>query len=58
MVLRTEDSDATARFLLTQTAAHDLEITAHSLEDAFIALTTDSADTSADTTTDTTIGSL
>ena len=33
------DSDAVARFLLTQTSARDLEITAHSLEDAFIALT-------------------
>ena len=39
VLLRTDDSDATARHLLTQTAAHDLEITAHSLEDAFIALT-------------------
>jgi ABC-2 type transport system ATP-binding protein len=42
VLLRTTDSDATARHLLTQTAAHDLEITAHSLEDAFVALTTDS----------------
>ena len=42
VLLRTTDSDATARHLLTQTAARDLEITAHSLEDAFVALTTDS----------------
>jgi ABC-2 type transport system ATP-binding protein len=41
VLLRTADSDATARHLLTQTAAHDLEITAHSLEDAFVALTAD-----------------
>jgi ABC-2 type transport system ATP-binding protein len=41
VLLRTGDSDATARFLLTQTPARDLEVTAHSLEDAFIALTAD-----------------
>jgi ABC-2 type transport system ATP-binding protein len=41
VLLRTNDSDATARHLLTHTAAHDVEITAHSLEDAFVALTTD-----------------
>jgi len=41
VLLRTTDSDAAARFLLTQTAAHDLEITAHTLEDAFLALTGD-----------------
>src|SRR3954449_8753955 len=41
VLLRTSDSDATARFLLTQTSARDLEVTAHSLEDAFIALTGD-----------------
>jgi ABC-2 type transport system ATP-binding protein len=45
VLLRTGDSDATARFLLTRTSAHDLEVTAHSLEDAFIALTTDSTPT-------------
>jgi ABC-2 type transport system ATP-binding protein len=43
VLLRTADSDATARFLLNQTSAHDLEVTAHSLEDAFIALTGDAA---------------
>src|ERR687885_667448 len=33
VLLRTADSDATARHLLTHTDARDLEITAHSLED-------------------------
>jgi ABC-2 type transport system ATP-binding protein len=37
------DSDAVARYLLNQTTARDLEITSHNLEDAFIALTADSA---------------
>jgi ABC-2 type transport system ATP-binding protein len=35
------DSDSVARYLLTQTEARDLEITARGLEDAFIALTSD-----------------
>ena len=35
------DSDAVARYLLTATAAHDVEIVAHNLEDAFLALTSD-----------------
>lgn len=35
------DSDGLARYLLTDTAARDLEITSHDLEDAFVALTTD-----------------
>ncbi len=52
VLLRTSDSDATARFLLTQTSARDLEVTAHSLEDAFIALTGDA------TSDSTSIGSL
>ncbi len=47
----TTDSDAVARHLLVHTAAHDLEVTGRSLEDAFVALTTD---TTADTTTDVT----
>jgi ABC-2 type transport system ATP-binding protein len=33
------DSDAVLRYLLTSTAAHDLEVTSHNLEDAFVALT-------------------
>jgi ABC-2 type transport system ATP-binding protein len=34
-----KDSDAVARYLLTETDARDLEITAHGLEDAFVSLT-------------------
>lgn len=41
--LRAVDSDALARHLLTETSATDLEITAGSLDDAFIALTTPDA---------------
>ena len=37
--VRTQDSDLLARHLLTNTDAHDLEITAHGLEDAFLSLT-------------------
>lgn len=37
--LTTEDSDTVARFLFQYDAAHDLEIVAHNLEDAFVALT-------------------
>jgi ABC-2 type transport system ATP-binding protein len=36
-----KDSDAVARYLLTQTAARDLEITAKGLEEAFLNLTGD-----------------
>ncbi len=39
VLVRCGDSDAVARRLLTQTPAHDLEITSRGLEDAFIALT-------------------
>ena len=35
------DTDAVARYLLIETAAHDLEITARGLEDAFLSLTGD-----------------
>ena len=41
VLIHTKDSDATARHLLTQTTARDLEITSHGLEDAFISLTGD-----------------
>jgi ABC-2 type transport system ATP-binding protein len=41
VVVRTTDSDAVARYLLTRTAARDIEITSHNLEEAFIALTGD-----------------
>ena len=41
ILVHTKDSDAVARYLLTQTAARDLEITSKNLEDAFLALTGD-----------------
>ncbi len=44
VLVHCSDSDAVARFLLTQTAARDLEITTRGLEDAFIALTSDDND--------------
>ncbi|CAM4510657.1 ABC transporter ATP-binding protein [Nocardia ninae] len=40
IVVHTKDSDAIARYLLTETMATDLEITSHNLESAFLALTT------------------
>jgi ABC-2 type transport system ATP-binding protein len=40
-----KDTDAIARYLLTATSAHDLEITARGLEDAFLSLTGDDATT-------------
>jgi ABC-2 type transport system ATP-binding protein len=43
VVLRCSDADAALRALLAATAAHDVEVTARGLEDAFIALTTDAA---------------
>ena len=43
VLIHASDSDAAARFLLTQTAAKDLEIIARGIEDAFIALTSDAA---------------
>jgi ABC-2 type transport system ATP-binding protein len=51
VLLRTADSDATARYLLTETTARDLEITAHTLEDAFLALTGDGTAEGSDDTT-------
>src|SRR6478735_1480586 len=41
VLLHARDTDAVARYLLTQTGARDLEITARGLEDAFISLTGD-----------------
>jgi ABC-2 type transport system ATP-binding protein len=41
VLVHSNDSDATARYLLTETAAKDLEITARGIEDAFLALTGD-----------------
>jgi ABC-2 type transport system ATP-binding protein len=43
--VHTKDSDAVARYLLTQTTARDLEITAKGLEEAFLDLTGHSDDT-------------
>ena len=44
VVVRGSDSDAVARYLLTRTDASDLEITAHNLDEAFLALTADDAE--------------
>ncbi len=44
VLIHSSDSDAVARYLLTSTAARDLEIATRGLEDAFIALTSDEAD--------------
>jgi ABC-2 type transport system ATP-binding protein len=44
--IHASDSDAVARYLLTHTAAHDLEIESRGIEDAFIALTSDDPQTS------------
>ncbi|MER7559122.1 ABC transporter ATP-binding protein [Nocardioides sp. NPDC126508] len=41
VVVHTKESDAVARFLLTETAARDLEITSKNLEEAFLSLTGD-----------------
>jgi len=43
VLVHASDSDTVARFLLTATKARDLEITSKNLEDAFLALTTDTA---------------
>ena len=47
VLIKARDSDAVARFLLSQTPARDLEITAHGVEDAFLALTGDGNDADA-----------
>jgi ABC-2 type transport system ATP-binding protein len=41
VIVHAKDSDAVARYLLTQTSARDVEITAKGLEEAFINLTSD-----------------
>lgn len=41
VLVHAKDSDAVARYLLTQTPARDLEVTARNLEDAFLSLTGD-----------------
>jgi ABC-2 type transport system ATP-binding protein len=45
VLVHATDSDAVARYLLGQTVARDLEITTRGIEDAFIALTSDDAET-------------
>jgi ABC-2 type transport system ATP-binding protein len=47
VLIHARDSDAVARYLLTETQARDLEINTRGLEDAFIALTSDESDASA-----------
>jgi ABC-2 type transport system ATP-binding protein len=44
VLLHASDTDAIARYLLTQTDARDLEITARGIEEAFLSLTADDAD--------------
>ena len=39
VLVHAQDSDAVARYLLTETDARDLEITSKGLEDAFLSLT-------------------
>ncbi|MFJ4209953.1 ABC transporter ATP-binding protein [Paenarthrobacter sp. NPDC089675] len=41
VTVRTSDSDSVVRFLLNNTRAHDLEVVANNLEEAFVALTGD-----------------
>jgi ABC-2 type transport system ATP-binding protein len=43
ILIRASESDSVARYLLTETDARDLEITARNLEEAFIALTSNDA---------------
>lgn len=43
IAVRTKDSDAVARYLLTETAARDLDVTAQNLESVFLALTSEGA---------------
>jgi len=47
VLIQARDSDEVARYLLSQTKARDLEITARGIEEAFIALTGDGDDHSA-----------
>jgi ABC-2 type transport system ATP-binding protein len=51
--IHAKDTDAIARHLLTTTDAHDLEITARGLEDAFLSLTGDDHDVTPTPTTGT-----
>ncbi len=49
VILHAKESDTVARHLLTATDARDLEVTSKNLEDAFIALTSDTAPAAAPT---------
>jgi ABC-2 type transport system ATP-binding protein len=49
VLIHSKDSDAVARFLLTHSDAHDLEIESRGIEDAFIALTSDDTPDTPDT---------
>jgi ABC-2 type transport system ATP-binding protein len=44
VLVHAKDTDPVARYLLNETAAHDLEITARGIEQAFLALTGDDAE--------------
>jgi ABC-2 type transport system ATP-binding protein len=44
VLVHAADTDTVARFLLTETPARDLEITARGIEEAFLTLTGDDAD--------------
>ncbi|MEZ0578970.1 ABC transporter ATP-binding protein [Nocardioides sp. MH1] len=48
LLVHAKDSDAVARYLLTETSARDLEITAQGLEEAFLSLTGSPGDTDTD----------
>ena len=45
VLLHATDTDTVVRYLLTQTAARDLEITARGIEEAFLTLTGDADET-------------
>jgi len=51
VLLHARDTDAVARYLLTQTGARDLEITARGMEEAFLTLTGDADHADTDTPT-------
>jgi ABC-2 type transport system ATP-binding protein len=51
VLLHARDTDAVARYLLTQTGARDLEITARGIEEAFLTLTGDADHADTDTPT-------
>jgi ABC-2 type transport system ATP-binding protein len=44
VIIQSGDADRVARYLLTETSAHDLEITSAGLEEAFVVLTSDDSE--------------